>query len=801
MQLPNTVNRADWDEDRIDRLRTAVQSAKPGICIERPVIWTRYFKNSKNRKKPSHIQIAEALREVLLKKSIRIYPDELIVGNFYSKRVGGSLPPELHGTAMMEDIFRFSKRDTNPLQISRDEIRELLKIIPFWLFRFLGMRVYRSPIKKILLIMNQLRHTFYVMNELGGISHVAPDYEKLIKVGTEGIVGEAVRHQTDVSVHSDQWYFLEAVKITAGALARFGQRYALLAQGMAEEEDDPVQKGELEAIAKACHRVPRKGATSFHEALQATFFAQIAVNLEGLDNSVCPGRMDQYLFPYYKKDVENGSLPRAKAKELVSSFSIKMSEIVPVFSKRATRLHGGMFNGQVVTVGGTDSRGRDSTNDLSFIFLEVMDKLRMRQPNFHARVHSRAPEKYLRKINEILAAGSNSPALYNDDVIVETLCRHGYAVEDARNYTGIGCVEPVCQGKSLSSTDAAIFNTPIMLELALNRGRRFGSWIRSGVKTMPVHKMKSMDDVTEAFEAQLAYHIQKLIKKLRAVEIANRRYHPTPLTSMLLDGCLESGTCSTAGGARYNFSGIQCVGPADTGDALYAIEKAVFGEDRLTLKDLVRLLKRDLDEPDQLAYLRRLDKFGNDVEEADRWTIYVARKFDETLQQYGNTRGGRYVTGLYSVTAHQYYGQITGAMAHGRKRGESFSSGISPVNGADRNGPTALVNSLNRIDFTQFANGISFNIKFDSQCLRGETGLNALNNILRTYFRRGGMQIQVNVFDPEVLLEARRNPDLYPNLIVRVSGYSAYFNDLTPEMKDEIIQRSCIGGQEVVKRN
>lgn len=792
MQSPMTEKMADFNEDRIGRLKHAVQSATPGICIERPVIWTQYFKNSKNRKKSPHIQIAEALREVLLKKSIRIYSDELIVGNFYSKRVGGSLPPELHGTAMMEDIFRFPKRDTNPLQISRYETRQLLKIVPFWLFRFLGMRVYRSPIKKINLIINQLRHTFYVMNELGGISHIAPDYEKLIKVGTDGIIEEAADHQRSVSVDSDNWYFFEAVKVIAEGLAQFGERYAALALRMSEEEGDTVRKGELRAIAKVCQRVPRNGATSFHEAVQSTFFAQIAVNLEGLDNSVCPGRMDQYLFPYYERDIGDGTLTRERAKELLSAFSIKMSEIIPVFSKRATKLHGGMFNGQVVTVGGTDSEGRDSTNELSLIFLEVMDRLRMRQPNFHARIHARSPEKYLHNINKILAAGSNSPALYNDDVIVETLCKHGYAVEDARNYTGIGCVEPVCQGKSFSSTDAAICNVPIMLELALNRGRRFGSCIRSGIKTMPVQNMKSMDDVTEAFEAQLGYQIGKLIKNLRAVEIANRRYHPTPLTSMLLDGCLESGVCSTAGGARYNFSGIQCVGPADTGDALFAIEKAVFVEGKLTLKELVRLLKKNLNDPHILTYLRRLDKFGNDVEEADRWTNYVARQFDKTLQQYKNTRRGRYVTGLYSVTSHQYYGQITGAMPYGRKRGESFSSGISPVNGMDRSGPTALVNSLNRIDFTQFANGISFNIKFDRHCLRGETGLNALNSILRTYFSRGGMQIQVNVFDPEVLLEARHNPDLYPNLLVRVSGYSAYFNDLSPEMKDEIIQRSCV---------
>ncbi|MFQ5632281.1 MAG: pyruvate formate lyase family protein, partial [bacterium] len=291
---------------------------------------------------------------------------------------------------------------------------------------------------------------------------------------------------------------------------------------------------------------------------------------------------------------------------------------------------------------------------------------------------------------------------------------------------------------------------------------------------------------------QLQFGLNKLITDLQAVELANRKLHPTPLTSMLLDGCLQSGTCSTAGGATYNASGIQCVGPADTGDALYAIEQAVFVEKKITLEKLLKLLNRNLDDEQWLAYFRSFKKFGNDEKEADRWTIYVVDAFTKILREYENTRGGRYVTGLYSVTAHQYFGHVTGALPHGRRSGETFASGIAPVNGMDRNGPTALMNSANRLDFTKIANGINFNVKFDSHCLRGKTGLAALGNLLKTYFRRGGMQVQINVMDPAVLLKARDNSELYPNLLVRVSGYSAYFNDLTPEMKDEIIRRSCL---------
>jgi formate C-acetyltransferase len=261
---------------------------------------------------------------------------------------------------------------------------------------------------------------------------------------------------------------------------------------------------------------------------------------------------------------------------------------------------------------------------------------------------------------------------------------------------------------------------------------------------------------------------------------------------MLLDGSLKSGICSTAGGALYNFSGIQCVGPVDTGDALYAIDRAVFIDKKISLPELVELCKQNINDAEWLDYLRCLSKFGNDEQQVDQWTLFIVDKFVEALGEYTNTRGGKYVAGLYSVTSHEYFGRVTSALPHGRRKGQSFSSGVSPTNGMDRNGPTALLNSVNRFDFSKIANGINLNLKFDPHTLRGKTGLSALGSIIKTYFRRGGMQLQINVLDPKLLTEARDNPGLYPNLLVRVSGYSAYFNDFTPAMKDELIERSNI---------
>jgi pyruvate formate-lyase/glycerol dehydratase family glycyl radical enzyme len=778
--------------DRISILKKSVQEFKPGICTERALIWTKYFKNKQNRKKPACIQIAEAFKEVLLKKSICIYPEEPIVGNFTSKRVGGQILPELIGVPVMEDIFKFSKRKTSPLQISTRETIQLLKILPFWLPRFLGMRAYKSPVKKVLKMLSQLNTYSYVMNETGGVAHTIPGYEKLITMGTDGIISQVLHYQNGVKKDSEEWYFHEAVKISANAFAAYGKRYQKLALEKAEKESDPDKKKNLKEIAACFQTIPIKGASTFREALQVAFLAHTVIMTESLDNSIGLGRMDQYLYPYYDRDVAEGIVTREQAKEFIASFSIKMCEIVPVFPQRVINFHGGFYNAQVVTVGGMDKKGNDATNELSYIFLEVMNELRMREPNYHARINANSPKEYMETIMSNLCSGSNTPALYNDDVIIETMCQNGYALEDARNYCESGCVEPVCPGKSFASTNAAMVNVPINVELALNQGRRFNSLIRSGAKTMPVSEMKSMDDVKHAFRTQLGFQIKKLIENIQPIERANRDYHPTPFTSMLHEGCIESGKCSTAGGAVYNFSGIQAVSPVAAGDSLYAIEKAVFTDKKISLPDLVRLLKENIDDPKRLAYLKNLKKFGNDEEEVDKWTLYVVYEFGKALDGYVNTRGGRYVMGIYSDTLHEFFGRITGALPYGRRKGENFSSGIAPGNGFDKNGPTALINSVNRFDFKKIPNGINFNLKFFPHTVNGEKGKSVFSTLLSTYFQRGGMQVQTNVLDPDELREARDNPDLHPNLLVRVSGYTVYFNDLAPVVKEEIIQRNTI---------
>lgn len=762
--------------DRIKYLKNAVLNAEYSVCTERATIWTDYFKKSSNRKKPVDIQMAEAMSRVLLEKTIEIYPNELIVGNFSSKRVGGSIYPELHGFAVLLDLFKFSSRKVNPLKINSQERMKLLKTMPFWSMRFLAMKAFSGFGNKIKFIISQLKSTEYVINETGGIAHFAPDYEKLVNQGIRGILEEAQILQAKQEKGSEKWNFYEAVKIVNTAMIDFAARYSKEAMRLAKTEVDTDRKHELITISEVCKNVPLHPARNLQEALQSIFFVQVAINLESLDNGISPGRIDNYLFKFYEEGIASGELSREKAKELLAAFSIKFAELIPILSEQITEYHSGLMSGQVICVGGKNSDGKDATNELSYILLEIMEDLGLRQPNFHARIHNNSPAKYLDKIFNVLSTGYGSPALYNDEIIPETLEMNGYSKEDVGNYTPVGCVEPTVPGKSFASTDAALFNIVSVLEKTIYSKTNFDSF----------------ESLLSAFENQLKIQIEKFISDMHAIEKANHKFHPTPLSSSFIDGCISSGVCSTGGGAIYNLSGVQCVGAVDTGDSLFAIKKLVFEEKSLSFKELISELKTNFKNDQIRKLLVKIPKFGNDIEEVDNMIMYVAGTFSRVLNQYTNYRGGKYVTGLYSMTTHAYFGKITAALPSGRKKGVSFSSGIAPTNGADKSGPTAMFNSLNRIDYTKFANGINLNVKFNKQMLKGEIGKNAIKSLVTTFFKRKGMQVQLNVLDPNILIKAQKDPDSYPNILVRVSGYSAFFNDLTLEAQNEIITRSSL---------
>lgn len=782
--------------ERVMAIDAEIRATPRALCAERAVLLTRYFRDEErwpSRRDSSSMVVgkAGALAYLLRNKRICIHPRELLVGNFTSHRVGGGLFPELHGLAMMEDLFRFPNRPVNPLAVSDEERRQLLReVLPFWARHLPWARAL--PLRKQLrFAAEQIDPKFYLINELGGISHFVPDYWGLATRGTDGFRDEAQALQRKAEPGSSAFRFYEALRIVCDGLDVFAERYRQEALRLAREAESQQRRHELLEIAEVCTWVPKRPARTLREALQSILFAHIALNLESLDNSVSPGRMDQVLAPFYERDIATGKLDRGGAFELLGCYALKLCELVPAFSRRGTRFHGGMFNGQVLVVGGTDRNGKDATNEVTYLFLELMDLLRTRQPNYSARIHSGSPAAYRLRAATVLARGAASPALYNDDVIVPLLESRGMSKEDARDYANVGCVEPVSAGKSFLSTDAALFNLPLCLELALNGGRRFGRRKRIGVATPHVDCMHSMEDLLESFRAQVEAGVARLLSDIAAIERVNSTWHPTPLTSMLVEGCMASGRDASAGGAVYNGSGLQGVGVVEIGDSLAAIDQVVFRQRKATLAEVVEACRTGFEKnPTLRARLRKAPKYGNDHPLPDGYVGRAMQIFHACLAGKRNTRGGDYVAGFYSVTSHVAFGVKVGALPSGRLAGHPFSSGISPTNGMDRLGPTAALRSAAALPLHLAHNGVNFNLQLAPWVVAEPDGARTLQTLIDGAFAGGCMQMQVNVYDHALLIDARDHPGRYPGLLVRVSGYSAYFDDLAPEVKEEIIQRT-----------
>lgn len=768
---------------RYQRIKQELLASPVYLCTERALLVTEFFKKHDDPSEPMIVRKAKALRYILARKSARIYPDELIVGNVGTRRVSAITQPELAGLFMSEDLLWIDRRKTTPLRISwRDRIRFITRVLPYWLTRNMNVRAFESIGHFARYALHQLKPTYYLINEAGGIGHFLPNYEKMLKLGIEGYLSSIEGKEGDI---------YDAVRIACEGIVAFAEHLTEEAERLAAAESDPRRKGELEEIARICRKVPAKPAETFHEAVQSLWLSHLAVNLESLNSAVSFGRVDQYLYPYYQKDIAEGRLTREEAGDILLSFSAKAAEHVFLLSERISQYHGGYLVVQAAIVGGMDREGRDAVNDLTYLFLDVMEEAGLRDPNYQARVHGGSPDQYLRRVAEVAVKGNGVPAVFNDEAAVASLLYHGYPLEEARNYGVVGCVELALPGNSFFSTDAGLFNLPICLELALNQGRRFGHGRRVGAATPHPSSFKTMDAVVEAFRQQVYYMLDRMIDDFHVVEKGNRDYHPTPFSSMLVDGCLESGRDLTEGGALFNSSGVQGVGPADVADSLAALDQVVFREKKFGMAEVVEALKADFDGYPRLqAELLKAPKYGNDNHLADDYADLVVHIFHQALSRHRNTRGGFYVPGFYSVTTHVAFGRQVGALPSGRRAGQPLASSLGPANGSDRKGPTALLQSVARVDSKLMPNGCALNLRFDPRSLEGTKGPEILAGLIRGYFARNGMQMQFNIIDPDVLEDARDHPGKYPGLVVRVAGYCAYFDDLPDASKEEIISRT-----------
>jgi len=776
----------DFSLQRFDRIKQTLLSEPVYLCPERALLITQYFKAHGNKKEPAIIQKAKAFRHLLEHKAAHIWPDELIAGNVGTMRRSAIIQPELAGVFMCEELLWMDRRKTTPHPIAwRDRLKLLKNVIPYWLPRNMIFKAFRGNQRHFLrYTREQLNATYYLINEAGGIGHFLPNYEKILNIGIQGYLEKLDPDGSDLH---------QAIRIACEGLIRFAGRLANEARRLSESEANPLRSDELKELSRILSKVPQKPAETFHESLQSLWLAHLAVCLEGLNSAVSFGRIDQYLYPFYQKDLAAGRITPESAFELLLSFSAKTTEHMFLISERTSQYHGGYLVAQAATIGGMGKAGKDAVNALTYLFLDVMEHAGLRDPNYMARIHADSPKEYVRRAVDVARKGNGVPGLFNDMPAIQSLVSHGFPLAEARNYGIVGCVEPSFPGKSFFSTDAGLFNLPLCLILALNQGRRLNSKKRLGVKTLAPDTFLSMDDIVAAFKAQVNFMAGRMIDDLKIIEQGNRDFHPTPFSSMLVDGCIESGKDVTAGGAKYNSSGIQGVGAADVADSLAALQTLVFDQKKYTLSEILNGMRNDFAGDKILhAELTNAPKFGNNLDLPDQYAAAVARIFHDALTRFKNTRGGSYVPGFYSSTCHVGFGNRTEALPSGRKSGEPFAASLGCANGRDRRGATALLNSVARIDSTLAMNGYALNLKFDKDTVAGEKGLKIMTALTEGFFKSGGMELQLNVLDPDMLIDARANPGKYPGIVVRVAGFCAYFDDLPDSVKQEIIDRTWI---------
>jgi formate C-acetyltransferase len=590
--------------------------------------------------------------------------------------------------------------------------------------------------------------------------------------------------------------FYEGVLITLEASCRFFKRYGSLASEMAENENNCSIRENLLRISVTCNNLAVRPPSGFREALQSAWMLFVILHMESNASSFSPGRMDQYLFPYFDADIKGGIITADKAQELTDALFIKFNQIVYLRNSHSARYFAGFPIGFNVTLGGRDKNGSDSVNDLTYIFLKAQDHCRMPQPNLTARLHRNSPEKFIHECCRIIGLGTGMPQIANDESIIPSLIHAGIDEDDSCNYVLVGCVELSTGGNYLGWSDAAMFNMVKVLELTLNDGKCMITGEQSGLRTGILNDYGSFGEFEEAFGRQIKYFISVMTALCETVEECHQQRLPTPFLSSVTGDCILKGIDVTAGGAKYNYSGIQAIQAANIADSLAVLKKLLFSEDGIDKDGFHKILLNNFagEEPLRQYCINRIAKYGNDVAEVDdearKWIEY----FYKGLSGYRNYRGGRYQMGLYTVSAHVPMGANVGATPDGRLSGTPLADGgLSAMYGRDKNGPTALLNSVARIPSLLASNGTLLNMKFLPGFFNNENELTRFESLIKSFVNLPVHHVQFNVISNKDLLRAKNDPESYRDLTVRVAGYTAFFTELSGDLQDEIISRTTHG--------
>ncbi|HCD71285.1 MAG TPA: formate C-acetyltransferase/glycerol dehydratase family glycyl radical enzyme, partial [Thermovirga lienii] len=586
---------------------------------------------------------------------------------------------------------------------------------------------------------------------------------------------------------------LKGMRIACDAVILFAERHADLAEKMAKEEKDPKRKAELERIAANCRWVPRYAPRDFWEALQMYWFMHLGTitELNGWD-AMNPGHLDRYFYPFYKKDLEEGKITRDWAKELLSAFWIKFNNHPAPPKVGVTAAESGTYNDFTnINLGGLLPDGSDSVNEISYMMLEIMDEIHLLQPQANVQLSRKTPDRFLKAACRVIRKGYGYPSIFNADAVIAEMIRVGKTLEDAREGGTSGCVETGAFGKEAYILTGYL-NVPKILEITLNNGVDPMTGKKIGLETGDPRNFQTYEELFEAFKKQLHHFVDIKMRGNQFIERMYAEYAPAVFLSVLIDDCIKKGKDYNDGGPRYNTNYIQCVGIGTITDSLSALKKHVFEEKRYSMDEVLDALKKDFEgyESMRLTFMNKTPRYGNDDDYADNIMKEVFETLFNEIEGRKNTKGGEYHVDMLPTTCHIYFGSVMGASPDGRKARMPLSEGISPVQGADRNGPTAVIKSAGKMDHIK-TGGTLLNMKFMPKVLEGEEGIEKLANLIRTYFRYDAHHIQFNVVDEATLRDAQKHPEKYRDLIVRVAGYSDYFCDLGKELQEEIIARTA----------
>lgn len=825
--------------ERIPKLVAHLFEKTPEVESARAVLITESYKQTENE--PMVIRRAKAFAHILENIPIVIRPLELIVGSTTIAPHSCQTYPEFSYEWLESEFDTLETRSADPFHISEQAKKDLLEADKYWKGKTSSelATAYMEPETLLAMEHNMFTPGNYFYN---GVGHVTVKYWEVLEIGFGGIRAKAEEELAKCSITDANYQkksrLLQAMMISCDAAVTYAKRYAALALEEAEKCTDPTRKMELLQIAQNCANVPEKGATGFYEACQAFWFVQQLLQIESSGHSISPGRFDQYMYPYYKKDIDSGRITREFAQELMDCIWVKMNDISKCRDAASAEGFAGYGLFQNLIAGGQNAEGIDVTNDLSFMCIQACHHVFLPQPSFSVRVWNGSPHEFLIKAAELTRTGIGLPAYYNDEVIIPALMSRGLTLQDAREYNIIGCVEPQKAGKTNGWHDAAFFNMCRPLELVFTNGMDKGAQV--GPQTGDVEKMATFEEFYRAYKIQMEYAVKLMVNADNAIDMAHAERCPLPFLASMVDDCMKSGKTMEEGGAIYNFSGPQGFGIANVADSLYVVKKLVYEEKKLTMKELktalltnygkglaaedvtfmVSEVVRTMKEAGQnvgaaeietitktvvaasespqvkadgeriLKLIEEVPKFGNDIPEVDAFAREAAYTYTKPVERYFNPRGGRFQAGLYPVSANVPLGAQTGATPDGRLAHTPVADGVSPTSGKDVNGPTAAANSVARLDHYIASNGTLFNQKFHPSALSGRKGLENFVGLIRSYFDQKGAHVQFNVVDRQTLLDAQAHPEKYKHLVVRVAGYSALFTTLSKSLQDDIIRRT-----------